>query len=87
MRDQQDFKKGKMTPRVGIEGKECYMKKEHSKGTAMGKPREYLKNSQKSTLTNYRIRGLHSAPNRYVLCLCSMKKNPITGSIYSKHSQ
>lgn len=55
----------KMRPRVGIKGQEHYMKKQNRKGMAVGKPREYLRASQKSKLTKHRIRELHSASNRF----------------------
>lgn len=57
-----------MRPRVGINGKEHYMEKQHKKGMAIGKPREYSRKSWKSELTKHRIRELFSACNR----LCTM---------------
>ena len=47
-----------MRPRVGINGKEHYMEKQHKKGMAIGKPREYSRESRKSELTKHRIREL-----------------------------
>lgn len=38
------------------------------------KPRENLRDSQKSKLTKHGIRELYSASNRYVLCTCSMNE-------------